>query len=133
MVPITAQFGDDVIQHPEEIRHIFGGDRVADDGVPDGEGHFGQFMLESLSFSGQGDDHLTGILLAFLTDQQTFLFHPLEQGSDRIRLQEKTPGDIIHRLGVLLPQDQQDQILRISQPVLREQRVIGLCEKARSA
>jgi hypothetical protein len=85
-----------------------------------------------LSFIYQGNNHLTGILLAFPADQDAFFFHALEQGGDCVCLQEQPFGDIIHRLGVLLPQDLQHEILRISQPVLREKWVIGLCEKSRS-
>ena len=60
-----------------------------------------------------------------------FLFHALDERRHRVGLQIEPLGDVVHWLGVLLPQHQQHQVLRIGQSMLGEQWMIGLREKAR--
>ena len=103
-----------------------------DDGVAHCCWDINEFNLKIPAFLGQSDNHLTGIFLAFRTRDDAFLFHALDERCHRIGLQVEAFGDVVHRLGVLLPQHQQHQVLRVSQSVLRKQRMIGLCEKARS-
>ena len=121
-----------VSQHPEEFREGLGGDAVAQNGIANCLGNAGELILKILTLPGQRNNYLPGVLFPFCTSQDAFLFHTLEKRCHRVRFQEQTLGNVIHRLHVLLPQDQQYQILRIGQTLLREQGMIGLREKARS-
>ena len=57
---------------------------------------------------------------------QARLLHALEQRREGARVEVEALAQGLHCQAVVLPEQQQDQILRIGEPQLGEQRLIGL-------
>ena len=122
---------DDFVQCREQLRDRFRRQPVADDQGANLVGDGGRPLFEGTSFGREGDKHLPAVLFAALAGHQALVLHSLEQGSDRVGLEVQAPGEVVHRLTILLPEHQQHQILRVGDAELRQEGRVGLRDQTR--
>ena len=86
-------------------------------------------LTQGLRLRGKTEDHLPTIDRATRTRDEARRLEALQQRRERIRIQPQTIYDVTEGHPVLLPQDEQDQILRIGQPQTVKMRLVEACDQ----
>ena len=69
------------------------------------------------------------ILLATLANHDTKFLHTLKQGRNGVCFEQQTMSNVVHWLGILLPQHHQNEVLRIGNTQLIQHRRVSLCNE----
>lgn len=86
-------------------------------------------LTQGLRLRRETEDHLPTIDRTTRTRDEARRLEALQQRRERIRIQPQTIYDVTEGHPVLLPQDEQDQILRIGQPQTVKMRLVEACDQ----